>query len=972
MTETARLVLAVDSRDVDKGAASLDRIGQQAERTEEQTTRATGQMAGGFKAVGAAIAAVAGSAALRKIVGDIASFDQAMRGVQAVSGATAEQMAVLEKQARELGATSMFSAQQAADAQRFLAQAGFEVNEVLGATPGILQLAAASGMDLGSAADLASNALSGFRLEVGELGRVNDVLAATAASANTNVQQLGQALSFAAPIATAAGVSVEQTAAAIGALSDAGIQASRAGTGFVGFIRQLSNITPQAEAALDRYQIKLSDVDISTRGLQPVIDRLAEANISTADAFQIFGSEAGAAAQILLGASGRVQELTDKLGDSEGAAAEMAGILGSGLTGSIRAFGSATAEAVLQLGDGGMGGKLQDLIDTATGVISVYNGMLPQFAEANDLSDEQSKKLETLAKSLQVIAGAVGSYAAYTAAVKGATIAMAAFNAVARANPVGLIVTAIGTAAAAVAVFGDNNDDAARAVKKFREELDLSGPSLDTFISKYKQANEVQREGLRLDWLKQQETAAKAAKAALNDLLDAAKDASGAKPSPSQGYYGAGPGLQDAMRDFAEFRSVLRTAYDEGKNLLPLIEDFGKEQGLSEDSITSLKRFAIEADAAQAKGQQFADLLDRISGRSELIDNNKVNRVASEIIQDLEKKGKKNNRGGGDDKATKAIQKRVEALQLEADTYGMTANEAELYRLRVQGASDTQLKAAEAALAARDVKEIIDELDQEKQKRFAELGTEIDQLREKYATEKELLANKLIDERDLIRESKMEGVITEQEANDLMLEAQEDYYEGLDKIRIRDAERERKASEMIASARMATFQQGVGLLQLFARENETVAHVVLGVQTALSAAMAWTNTLVAATRAVAELGPIAGPPAAASIMAWGKLQVGLIAATGLAQGFMGGGGGSPSGGGGGFGGSPEAAPPSPLPPAERSSGDSLTIVFQGDVTGFDQDQLADAIMNKMGDEINNLDRVVIDPRSRNGRLLRGK
>jgi hypothetical protein len=227
--------------------------------------------------------------------------------------------------------------------------------------------------------------------------------------------------------------------------------------------------------------------------------------------------------------------------------------------------------------------------------------------------------------------------------------------------------------------------------------------------------------------------------------------------------------------------------------------------------------------------------------------------------------------------------------------------------------------------------------------------------------------------RETILESYELGKIDRQEANALLQESNREYYDELDALRSLDIEREQKASQMVTSARLAAAQQGVGLLQFFARENEAVAHVVLGVQTALSAAMAWTNTLVAATRAVAELGPIAGPPAAASIMAWGKLQVGLIAATGLAKGFMGGaGGGSPSGAGGGFGGSPEAAPPSPLPPRESNSGGNLTIVFQGDVTGFDQDELADTLLNKMGDEINNLDRVVIDPRSRNGRMLRGR
>jgi len=329
--------------------------------------------------------------------------------------------------------------------------------------------------------------------------------------------------------------------------------------------------------------------------------------------------------------------------------------------------------------------------------------------------------------------------------------------------------------------------------------------------------------------------------------------------------------------------------------------------------------------------------------------------------------------GGGKDKATDSIQKRVAALQLEAETLGMTARQEELYRARKEGATAAQLAAIEGSYRQIEAYEAEQKALEEKAEFERALERDLGEIQDRYASERELLAEDLMLRRETILESYELGKIDRQEANALLQESNREYYDELDALRSLDIEREQKASQMVTSARLAAAQQGVGLLQFFARENEAVANVVLGVQTALSAAMAWTNTLVAATRAVAELGPIAGPPAAASIMAWGKLQVGLIAATGLAKGFMGGaGGGSPSGAGGGFGGSPEAAPPSPLPPRDSDSGGSLTIVFQGDVTGFDQNELADTLLNKMGDEINNLDRVVIDPKSRNGRMLRGR
>lgn len=968
MTETARLVLSVDSTDVDKGSASLDKIGRHAGEAEKSTTRATGQMEGGFKAVGAAIAAVASSAALRKIVGDLASFDQAMRGVQAVSGATAEQMAVLEDQARELGATSMFSAQQAADAQRFLAQAGFEVNEVLGATPGILQLAAAAGMDLGSAADLASNALSGFRLEVTELGRVNDVLAATAASANTDVQQLGQALSFAAPIATAAGVSIEETAASIGALSDAGIQASRAGTGFVGFIRQLSNITPQAAAALESYGVSVSEVDITTRGLQSVIDRLAAANIETADAFKIFGSEAGAAAQVLLGSSERVSELTTTLGDAEGAASRMAEILGSGLTGSMKAFSSASAEAILQLGDGGVGGELQNLIDTATGVISVYNGMLPQFAEANDLSAEQAANLENLAGAVQVIAAAAGGYATYTIAVKGATAAMVAFNAAARTNPVGLIVSGVAAASAAIAAFGGDTDDASKAIARFRREMDQTAPSVDTLISKYEEMNEVQREGLKIQWAEQQRLAAESAKAAFEDLAVEARNSLGSLGGRGQDAEGLA-----TYQGFKAFREQAREAFEEGENLLPLIDEFGEKNGLSEQAINSLKKFAIEADTAIQRGEEFARLLDQVSGRGEIINYDRSKRIADQIIADLE--GAQGG-GGSSDKATDSIQKRVAALQLEAETLGMTARQEALYTARKEGATAAQLAAIDGSYrqieayeaeqkalefsikSRRDAAEILAEMDKER-------ATDIDageQLLERYMTEEELLREH--------HERRLE-TLEDARAADFDNEAKWNSAIEAENKRFNDAMEDMDKARWMAQMDLAAsgLSEITGLMSSENRKMFEIGKAAAIAQTLVSIPSSAQKAFDAMS-GIPIVGPALGTAAAAAavVAGLGRLQA-------IKSANFGGGGGGGSGGGG-ISGGVQSVPAAPAPvqldgaSGGGRGGDSISITVQGSVVGATKDELADMFGDALRERIANKDYVLIDSNSRNGRTLR--
>lgn len=399
----SRLELVVSSQAAEQ---HINRLQRELERLDGRGTAATAMM-GKFGLALGAISAAAGGLGFSRIIRETASFEDAMLGLQAVSAATENQMAALEKQARTLGATSMFAAEQAGNAQRYLAMAGFEVNEVLSATPGILNLAAAGQMDLARAADLASNVLGGMQLPVDQLARVIDVLAAASSSSNTTIEQLGAAMATAAPIAASASLELEEVATAIGILSDAGIQGASSGTAVLGFIRQLSNITPQAEKVLASYGLSIGDVDIEAHGLADTLDTLLAANISTRDAFKIFQSEAGPAAQVLTQGAEGAREFVARLQDVDGVAKEMALTLSSGLTGSMKGFASMVSETVISLGrDDGLAAGFQSVTDTATGMLAVYNGMLPAFAEANNLTEAQTGRIEALAAGVDMLGDA--------------------------------------------------------------------------------------------------------------------------------------------------------------------------------------------------------------------------------------------------------------------------------------------------------------------------------------------------------------------------------------------------------------------------------------------------------------------------------------------------------------------------------------------------------------------------------------
>lgn len=376
-----------------------------------------------------ALLAIGGVAVLRNAVRTIAEFEQALSTVRAVSSATEEQFVRLRDAAADLGATTRFTATQAAEGLVFLARAGFTVEEQLNAIGGTLRLAQAGALDLGRAADIASNVLRGFRLEAVETGRAVDVLALAANSSNTNVEQLGDALKFVAPVASGLGVQLEEATAAVGALSDAGLQASLAGTGLRRVLSELESPSAKTIRILKTLGLSASDVRISQVGLTNALIALRDAGLSTGEALEVFGDRGGPAFEVLSSSIPQVQRLTESLRNADGTAERIAQTMDDNLNGAILAVKSAVEAVILQFGQ--------------LGSSFVLTQFLKQLAEG----------FRFLARNIEIVAGLVTGLAALAiprliAGIKLLTVAIAT-------NPVGLLIVGLGTAVGALVAFRD-------------------------------------------------------------------------------------------------------------------------------------------------------------------------------------------------------------------------------------------------------------------------------------------------------------------------------------------------------------------------------------------------------------------------------------------------------------------------------------------------------------------------------------
>jgi len=404
-----------------------------------------------------------------------ASFDDSMRQVQAVTGATGDQFDMLRQQAIDLGADTAWSASESAEAMRYLGMAGLTVNEVYEATPQMLSLASAGVMDLATAADIATNVLSGFNLKVADLAHVSDILAEASRLSNTSVEQLGSAMAYVGPVASAANQSIEMTTAAIQVMSNAGIQGTMAGTALRGALTGLLSPTSEARDILASYGITAAEVNPEINSLSEIIDVLGTAGLSTADAMVIFGDRAGPGMLTLLAAGSQtIDEYTAALEDCDGAAQTMAETMEGGAGGALRQLEGQIETLSITFGD--------LLSDAIMPVVVAIGDMADWLSNLDEGTQRVIVVTAMFAAGLGPALWAVGSlasgvgalitvYGAYQASTIAATIATKGLTVAIMTNPVGLAVVGVAALAAALLPLILRTDDAKVSQVEYNKAL---------------------------------------------------------------------------------------------------------------------------------------------------------------------------------------------------------------------------------------------------------------------------------------------------------------------------------------------------------------------------------------------------------------------------------------------------------------------------------------------------------------------
>lgn len=316
-------------------------------------------------------------------------FEAQMDRVQAIAGATSTEMEALDAQALQLGADTSFSASEVAQGMENLASAGFTVDEIMAAMPGMLDLAASSGADLATSSEIAASAIRGFGLDASDASHVADVFAEAAARTNAQTEDMGEAMKYVAPVASSMSQSLEETAAAIGIMSDAGIKGSQAGTALRGALSRLAKPTKPMIETMEELGLSFYDASGNMLPLNQMVEQLQDRFQGLTQEQQnnalvtLFGQESlsGMLALIQRGPE-ELRDLTASFESADGAAAQMAETMLDNTSGSIEEMTGALETAGITI-QRTLAPHIRDAAETVTDLVN----------EFSDLDEEQQKNI---------------------------------------------------------------------------------------------------------------------------------------------------------------------------------------------------------------------------------------------------------------------------------------------------------------------------------------------------------------------------------------------------------------------------------------------------------------------------------------------------------------------------------------------------------------------------------------------------
>ena len=442
-----------NAKAIDTNSKSLRNLN----RNQKDATKSSNSMAKSFVKGAAAIGIIVGafrmvSRALNSVISTFTAFEFQMAKTMAITGATEEDFKKLSDTALELGRTTFFTAKQVAELQTNYAKLGFTTDEILKAQASTLQLATVTASDLGRAAIVTGAAVRGFGLDASETGRVVDVMTQAFNSSALDMEKWQTSMTKVAPIAAGMNITLEDTAAIMGVLTDAGIEASIAGTSMRNIFLQMKDPTSK----LGEY---LGFTVNSSLDLTRALDKLSEASAETRDG--LVNIRQVAAMQVMVQGQHMVQLLSDKLYAAAGAAKLAAEIIGDTLQGSFLRLKSASEGLSIELVDK-LGGGLQELIDS----LATYLNTLTKS------SDGLVKTIKFLVQAVKWIGlYKVGTLAA-AAAINVTTRALALFNITLRATRAALIRTGVGALAVGLGYLAEKYLFAAGATETLTDATD--------------------------------------------------------------------------------------------------------------------------------------------------------------------------------------------------------------------------------------------------------------------------------------------------------------------------------------------------------------------------------------------------------------------------------------------------------------------------------------------------------------------
>lgn len=390
MNISAGTIMAYMDLDMSSFNSAIDMAGEQL------SGFASGGVAGALGSIGAA-AETAGRALTMHITGKLLDvgqaalqvgmdFDASMSNVYGLMSSlnlSQAQMDALRDTAREMGATTKFSASEAADAMGYMALAGWDDAQVIAGIPGVLNLAAAANMDLAKASDIVTDTMTPFGMAAERAGEAADVFAYAQANSNTTVEAMGEAMKYAAPTADAFGMTLQDTAAAMGVLANAGIKGSQGGTTLNAMLRDMKNNAKNGAIAIGKTKVALTNADGSYRSYAAIIRDIDKATSSMTASQRdaalgaIFGDESlkGILATLKQGPDA-LDAMTEGMYACGGAAEDMAATMGDNLKGDLAILESGAQDMAIALSDW--------LMPAARGVVQGITDMIGKFNALDD------------------------------------------------------------------------------------------------------------------------------------------------------------------------------------------------------------------------------------------------------------------------------------------------------------------------------------------------------------------------------------------------------------------------------------------------------------------------------------------------------------------------------------------------------------------------------------------------------------